>query len=118
MKTQLGHTDTGKKKERGERLVQFATEQRMEIVNTFFRKRPSAKLTWRHPHGRAKNEIDFILSDSLTGIADIQVAQTLKLLTDHRLERIIVEIKRKRRHFRTKVSHKIVADIRAPTTAK
>ena len=30
-------------------------------------------------NGRTKNEIDFILSDSLTGIADIQVAQNLKM---------------------------------------
>ena len=59
------------------------------------------------PNGRTKNEIDFILSDSLTGIADIQVAQNLKMSTDHRLVRIIVEIKRKRKHFRTQVSHKI-----------
>ena len=103
----VGPYGYGKRNERGERLVQFATEQRMKIVNTFFRKRPSTKWTWRHPNGRTKNEIDFILSDSLTGIADIQVAQTLKLSTDHRLVRIIVEIKRKRRHFRTQVSHKI-----------
>ena len=35
----------GNRNERGERLVQFATEQRKKIVNTFFRKRPSTKWT-------------------------------------------------------------------------
>ena len=48
----VGPYEYGKRNER-ERLVRFATEQRMKIVNTFFRKRPSTK--WRHPNGRTKN---------------------------------------------------------------
>ena len=61
----------GNRNVRGERLVQFVIEQNMKIVNTFFRKKLGSKWTWRHPNGTNKNEIDYVLSDSLTGIKNI-----------------------------------------------
>lgn len=95
----VGPYGYGTRNARGERLVQFATEQRMVILNTFFRKRSEARWTWRHPNGTTKNELDYILTDSLAGARDIQVVPNLKFSTDHRMVRATVNIKRNRRHF-------------------
>ncbi|XP_030760798.1 craniofacial development protein 2-like [Sitophilus oryzae] len=50
---------------RGDRLVQFCTEQQLAIVNTFFKQPPRRLYTWRSPadcdEHLIRNQIDFIL---------------------------------------------------------
>lgn len=50
---------------RGDRLVQFCTEQQLAIVNTFFKQPPRRLYTWRSPadcdEHLISNQIDFIM---------------------------------------------------------
>jgi len=50
------------RKDRGERLIEFNSSNKLNIINTFFKKGMSRKWTWRNLDGMTKNEIDFILS--------------------------------------------------------
>lgn len=94
----VGRYGYGARNERGEKLVQFAQEHKLKIANTFFKKMPSSKWTWRSPDGNTKNEIDYILSDNQRTIRDIQVVANLKFSTDHRMVRAKMKIERRRKH--------------------
>ena len=108
--SKIGHRDYGEEEvmgphgfgirnERGDKLIQFAQGQRLKIMNTFFRKTPSSRWTWRAPNGRTKNEIDFILADKREGIRDVQVINGLRFDTDHRMIRLHLQIKKRKRPF-------------------
>ena len=101
----LGPYGIGIRNKRGDRLVQFAQEQDLYILNTFFKKPLSAKWTWKSPDGRTKNEIDFILSNYKKDIKDIQVLNGLRFDTDHRMVR--ARIKTNKRKIYVKNSHRI-----------
>lgn len=57
----VGKFGLGEKNERGERLIQFCTEQNMFITNTFFQLPARRLYTWESPSGMARNQIDFVL---------------------------------------------------------
>ena len=69
----VGPHGIGIRNKRGERLIQFAQEYKMKVANTFFRKPPQSKWTWRSPNGKTKNEIDFILCERIEDVRDVQV---------------------------------------------
>lgn len=52
----------GAKNDRGQRLVDYALEHNLTIINTCFKKNCNQKWTWRSQNGQHKNEIDYILS--------------------------------------------------------
>lgn len=51
----------GERSPRGEVLLNFALENKFEIMNTVFRKNLNRRWTWLSPDGQTKNEIDYIL---------------------------------------------------------
>ena len=102
--TPMGPYGIGKRNDRGRRLIQFAEEHNLLILNTFYKKPPSGKWTWRSPDGRTKNEIDFILSDSKKNVKDVQVLNGLKFDSDHRMVRAILTLNKRKRY--AKISHK------------
>ena len=57
----LGHHGYGVCNERGKRLIQFCTVNKLCITNTFIQNRDSKKLTWTSPDGNIRNTIDFIM---------------------------------------------------------
>ncbi|XP_047991475.1 craniofacial development protein 2-like [Leguminivora glycinivorella] len=63
----------GTRNERGETLVKFAFENKLSVLNTYYKKRPSCKWTWRSPNGKIKNEIDYILSNQPTMFLNVEV---------------------------------------------
>jgi endonuclease/exonuclease/phosphatase family metal-dependent hydrolase len=73
-------------------LIQFAEEHNLFILNTFYKKPPTAKWTWRSPDGKTKNEIDFILSNSRGNVEDVQVLNDLKFDSDHRMVRATLKL--------------------------
>ena len=91
----VGRYGYGSRINRGEKLVQFVMAHRMRIWNTYFKKELKEKWTWRSPDGKTRNEIDYILGDTLQDVTDTQVIQKLKLSTDHRMVRAILNIGRR-----------------------
>ena len=56
-----GQYGLGERNERGERVIQFCTENQLAISNTYFQK-PARKLyTWKSPGDWCRNQIDYIL---------------------------------------------------------
>ena len=83
----VGQYGYGERNERGTRLVQFATSERLTISNTCFKKRQSRKWTWKSPNGLVKNEIDYLLTNKKSLVENVEVIQRVNVGSDHRLIR-------------------------------
>ena len=57
----MGQFGYGKRNERGERLLEFATDNQLAICNTFFKHKACHKWTWRTGDNKHKNMIDLVL---------------------------------------------------------
>jgi hypothetical protein len=77
--TPVGPYGIGTRNGRGSRLIKFAKEHNLFMQNTFYKKPPSAKWTWRSLDGKMKNEIDFILSDSRENVENVPSAERPKV---------------------------------------
>ena len=89
--TVTGKHGLGQRNERGHRLVEFAECTNMYITNTFFKKNPTRKWTWRGPNG-VKNEIDYILVDKLYTVQNCEVLSNFNTGSDHRIVRCRIKI--------------------------
>lgn len=84
----LGPYSSGlKRSKNGERLVNFAFENKLKILNSMYKKRLCRKWTWISPDGSVKNEIDFILSNAENQFSDVTVINKLNFNTNHRMVR-------------------------------
>ncbi|GBP01096.1 LINE-1 retrotransposable element ORF2 protein [Eumeta japonica] len=81
----------GTRNNRGQRLVDFALEHKLAIINTCFKKKPNKKWTWRSPDGKIKNEIDYILSNQPKIFQDIGTLN-LNFHSDHRIIRANIKL--------------------------
>ncbi|XP_052741056.1 craniofacial development protein 2-like [Bicyclus anynana] len=81
----------GTRNGRGEMLIEFAFENNLPILNTFFKKKDKRKWTWRSPDGSTKNEIDFILSNLKGNVTNIEVID-LPFSSDHRQVRATLQL--------------------------
>lgn len=100
----MGEHGYGKRNERGERLINFALENKLSIMNTFFKKKASRKWTWLSPNQKTKNEIDFIMTNSPRLITNFEVLTHITFASDHKLLRatfVLKEVKKSRTKFRT-----------------
>ncbi|CAG4955827.1 unnamed protein product [Colias eurytheme] len=91
----------GERNQRGQRLIDFAFEHKLAILNTFFNKKPNQRWTWRSPNGNYKNEIDYVLSNQPNIFQNIEVLN-LNYPSDHRAIRATISItkqKKKRTAF-------------------
>ena len=57
----MGNYGYGKRNERGEQLLEFATSHNLFICNTVFQQKASQKWTWESLDGLHKNMIDLII---------------------------------------------------------
>lgn len=73
----------GVRNSRGERLIDFANENKMSIMNTFFKKANNQRWTWKSPDGVTKNEIDYILTNQDKNVKNVQVLN-INFPSDHR----------------------------------
>ncbi|KAJ0180391.1 hypothetical protein K1T71_003795 [Dendrolimus kikuchii] len=76
----------GQRNDRGQRLVDFALEHKLTILNTCFKKKQKSRWTWRSPNGEIKNEIDYILSNQPRIFHNIGTLN-LNYPSDHRILR-------------------------------
>ncbi|KAI8434265.1 hypothetical protein MSG28_012359 [Choristoneura fumiferana] len=82
----------GERNSRGERLIQFAHEKNLYIMNTFFRKKSKQRWTWRSPDGVTKNELDYILTNLYKNVQDVQIIN-VTFPSDHRFLRATLNLK-------------------------
>lgn len=73
----------GERNERGQKLIDFACENKLSIMNTFFAKKPKDKWTWRSPNKQYRNEIDFILTNLPGMFQNIEILN-INYPSDHR----------------------------------
>lgn len=83
----MGKYGYGMCNERGERLLCYAYQHKLSIMNTFFKKKESRRWTWLSPDQETKNEIDFIMINHHRLITNIEVLSKFKFSSDHRLVR-------------------------------
>ena len=54
-------------------VTEFTESRNFKIMNTFFKKKPKRKWTWKSPNGETKNEIEFILANNQEVVKDVSV---------------------------------------------
>ncbi|CAK1581279.1 unnamed protein product [Parnassius mnemosyne] len=94
----------GERNDRGQRLIDFALENKIAILNTYFKRKLNRTWTWRSPNGEYKNEIDYILSNRPGMVQNIDVLN-LNFSSDHRPVRATItmsKIKKNRTGFKNK----------------
>lgn len=96
----------GKRNDRGQRLVDFALENKLTIINTCFKKKQSRRWTWQSPNGKHKNEIDFIMSNQPKIFQNIETIN-MNYPSDHRPIRATIKLsKHKRNRAKFTFNHK------------
>lgn len=96
----IGKYGYGKRTKNGARLVSFALQNKLSILNSFFKKNVARKWTWISPNGVYKNEIDFILSNKIKTFNNVSVVQNLNFNSDHRMVRATLTGKRIQKYRR------------------
>ncbi|GFS20103.1 mRNA cap guanine-N7 methyltransferase-like [Elysia marginata] len=91
----IGSSGIGKRNERGERLIDFCTANRLYITNSFFEKPASRYWTWESPGGSYKNQIDFILTNDRSMFRNTEIITKVDIGSDHRMVRSTVSVNKK-----------------------
>ncbi|CAF4889161.1 unnamed protein product [Pieris macdunnoughi] len=92
----MGANCFGKRDQRGDLLLQFCRENDLKIINTQFTKKLKNLWTWLSPKKR-RSQIDYILTNDMRHIQNIEVVHNLSFASDHSLVRctyIVKDLKR------------------------
>ncbi|KAK3788510.1 hypothetical protein RRG08_053137 [Elysia crispata] len=81
----IGPFGIGTRNERGEKLIDFCTANRLFVTNSFFKKPRPRYWTWESPGGDYKNQIDFILTTDKTTIQNTEIITKVDIGSDHRM---------------------------------
>ncbi|KAL1447418.1 hypothetical protein WDU94_003530 [Cyamophila willieti] len=92
--TAVGNFGFGDRNDRGDRLVEFAEQEQLCILNSHFKKKPHRKWTWCHPTGY-KSEKDYILTNRRHLFEDCTVLNRFNTGSDHRLVRAKIKFDKK-----------------------
>ena len=107
----VGGYGIGNTNDRGEDLINFATGNGFKIMNTYFKKQPSRRWTWRSPNLNTKNEIDYILTNRSDVIRDVRVTNRVNVGSDHRMVlckvKFNTKMERRKLFQRRGVSHRV-----------
>ncbi|KAK3803056.1 hypothetical protein RRG08_027978 [Elysia crispata] len=91
----IGPFGIGTRNERGEKLIDFCTANRLFVTNSFFKKPRSRYWTWESPGGDYKNQTDFILTTDKTTIQNTEIITKVDIGSDHRMVRSRMTINKK-----------------------
>ncbi|KAK3777294.1 hypothetical protein RRG08_064832 [Elysia crispata] len=91
----IGPFGIGTRNERGEKLIDFCTANRLFVTNSFFKKPRPRYWTWESPGGDYKNQIDFILTTDKTTIQNTEIITKVDIGSDHRMVRSRMTINKK-----------------------
>ena len=91
----VGKHGIGVRNKRGEMLLEFASQQKLVVANTFFKKKESRYWTWESPNGKTRNQIDFILSSQRGILRNCEVITKVDIGSDHRMVRAKIVLNKK-----------------------
>ncbi|GBP80788.1 Craniofacial development protein 2 [Eumeta japonica] len=100
-KFRMGNFGYGKRNERGNKLVQYAYEQKLSIMNTYFKKDADRRWTWISPDQKTVNEIDYIMCNKPKQITNTEVLNNVPFPSDHRLLRSSFSLKSPKKSRKT-----------------
>lgn len=80
----MGKYGFGERNESGDRLINYAYQHKLSIMNTFFKKKENRKWTWISPDLKTKNEIDFIMINNPKLITNVEILNNIQFPSDHR----------------------------------
>lgn len=108
----IGPQGYGGSNDRGNTLAAFAQENKLYVVNTFFKKRSERRWTWMGPNGTIKAEIDYILTSNINIVKNYDVLNRVQTDSDHRMVRCEIKLNKKleRYHHFAKYKNKPSAD--------
>lgn len=83
----VGKFGLGTRNERGERLMQFATDNSLTILNTLFQHHARRLSTWTSPDKKTKNQIDYLLVNKRwrSSFRNVKTKPSAECGSDHRL---------------------------------
>ena len=89
----MGPYGYGKRNDRGDQQVHFCQENKLTIVNTFYKKWVGKRWTWLAPNSTYKTEIDYILTPYMGQINKFKILlNKFPFNTDHRLLKIEIPL--------------------------
>lgn len=88
----IGKFGLGTRNERGQTMIDFLNKERLYCMNTFYKKHPKRKWTWKSPDNRIKNEIDYVLTSNPQLCLDVSVINRFDTGSDHRLVRARIHV--------------------------
>ncbi|XP_071646707.1 craniofacial development protein 2-like [Temnothorax longispinosus] len=110
----IGVFGLGTKNPRGQEMMDFLCKEKIYCLNTFFKKHPRRKLTWRSPDSTIKNEIDYVLATDKRICADVSTLNRFDTGSDHRLVRakVLVDTRLERKRLMNKKVRPTLAELR------
>lgn len=98
--SRIGRHGLGRRNHRGQMLVNFLEMQGLYLMNSFFKKKPHRRWTWRSPDTVTRNEIDFIMTNKRHIFRNVSVINRFNTGSDHRLVRGTLNIRFKTERLR------------------
>ena len=100
----MGKYGYGERNERGERLLEFASNSDLFVCNTRFQQKDCRKWTWSSPGDRSTNMIDLVLIDKRwkTSVRNCRSYQGADIDSDHSL--ILANIKLRLKKSRPRIN--------------
>lgn len=99
----IGSSSYGVRSRNGNKLVNYALQNKLTILNSCYTRKPNKKWTWISPNGNYRNEIDFILSNKPKCFSNTHVLNQFNFNTDHRMVRASLKtlpVKKSRRNYK------------------
>ena len=115
----MGKFGYGEENERGEKLLNFCTNNNLRIMNTaFYQKKDSRKWTWESPDGRTKNRIDYIIVNNRwkSSVTTCRTHSGPDVASDHKLVMAGIRIKLKTARKQEKIKRFDVDKLEEPET--
>ncbi|XP_070159981.1 craniofacial development protein 2-like [Polyergus mexicanus] len=88
----IGTFGLGERNQRGQEMRNFLSKEKIYCMNTFFKKHPKRKWTWKSSENSTKNEIGYVLVTDKRICVDVSVLNRFDTGSDHRLVRAKIQV--------------------------